>query len=214
MTMHAKATTIPLTLKCLSPLRALSVLGLALSLALVGCSGGEKDASSQDAKPPIQEASSEKATADKAAAGQASSKTSSEARRVDTPADQAELARELAESRKQAQSKLQADGAKVDPEVEKRMKDPTYRKKKDDMLNQLSQVTTRYFKEGVEVRHTRKRPEWRLVVPKLTDVKDSAQRRQKAEELVKRFKGEIEPILDKPVDVIVFADTSESIQVY
>ena len=105
-------------------------------------------------------------------------------------------------------------GEPVDPEVEKRMKDPEYRKQKDDMLNKLSQVSMAYYTEGIEIRHTRKRPEWRLIDPTLAAIKDPTERRKKGEALAKKFKSEIEPVLDKEIAVIVFVDASESIQVY
>lgn len=173
--------------------RRLSILALALAFALVGCQNDAREAAS-DAPVASEAAEGPLALAD------------------GTPIDpeDAELVRELAESRRQAREKMEP----VDPEIAKRMQDPEYRKQKDDMLNRLSQVSNAYFKQGIEIRHTRKRPEWRLIDKRLAAIADPNERRQKGEELAMNFKREIEPVLEKPIDVIVFADASESIQVF
>jgi DNA polymerase III gamma/tau subunit len=180
----------------------LSLIGLALTVALAGCRGESQESSSAPEAQPV-------ATEAQPAATEAQPKTP-ESKTIDSPEAHSQLVNELAESRKQAQAKQEP----IDPEIAKRMKDPEYRKQKDEMLNKLSQVSTAYFKQGIEIRHTRKRPEWRLIDPRLAEITDVAARKQKGEELAKKFKGEVEPVLDKPIDVIVFADASESIQVY
>ncbi len=162
---------------------------LVLILVLGGCRGETQEA--RNSAPP------------KTAAAE-------DAKLIDTPEAHAQLAKELAESRKQAQAKQEP----VDPEVAKRMKDPEYRKEKDAMLNRLSQVSTSYYKKGIEIRHTRKRPEWRLIDPKLAKLTDAGERKKQGEELALRFKGEVEPILDRPIAVKVFADASESVEIY
>jgi hypothetical protein len=179
----------------LDRLGKLSLVALALTVAIAGCKGESQE-------------SSEKGPATQQAAG--TTQKAPETQIIDSSEEHAQLANELAESRKQAQAKREP----IDPEVEKRMKDPNYRKQKDEMLNQLSQVSTAYFKQGIEIRHTRKRPEWRLIDTRLAKIANETERRQKGEELAKKFKGEIEPVLDKDIQVIVFADASESIQVY
>ncbi len=186
----------------LDRLGRLSVIALALTVALAGCKDNGQETS--DKGPETQQAA---ATAQQAAA---TAQQAPETKRVDSPEAHAQLVQEMAESRKQAQAKQEP----LDPEVEKRMKDPAYRKQKDEMLNKLSQVSTSYFKQGIEIRHTRKRPEWRLIDPRLEKVTSETERRQKGEALAKQFKGEVEPLLDKSIEVIVFADASESIQVY
>jgi vancomycin resistance protein YoaR len=179
----------------LGRLGKLSLIALALTVAIAGCKGESQETS--DKGPETQQAVG---TTQKAP----------ETKTVDSPEAHAQLVNEMAESRKQAQAKQEP----IDPEVEKRMKDPAYRKQKDEMLNKLSQVSTAYFKQGIEIRHTRKRPEWRLIDPRLAKITNETERRQKGEELAKKFKSEIDPVLEKPIQVIVFADASESIQVY
>lgn len=184
------------------------ILGLAVMIALAGCRGEEREAASQqpDAAAAKQEAHAmlPEATAPR----QEASKP--EAKQIDTPEAHAQLVNEMAESRKQALSKQEP----VDPEVAKRMKDPAYRKQKDDMLNRLSQISTTYYQQGIEIRHTRKRPEWRLIDPSLARITNPSERQQKAEKLAKQFKEEVEPVLEKVIGVKVFADASESIEVY
>ena len=179
----------------LGRLGKLSLIALALTVALAGCQGESQETSEKG--PEAQQAAG---TTQKAP----------ETKTVDSPEAHAQLVNEMAESRKQAQAKQEP----IDPEIEKRMKDPAYRKQKDEMLNKLSQVSTAYFKQGIEIRHTRKRPEWRLIDTRLAKITNEAVRRQKGEELAKKFKSEIDPVLEKPIQVIVFADASESIQVY
>ena len=183
-------------------------LGVALAVSLAGCQGESQESSSQPPETPPA-AVGEGADAGKSPMA-AEGSQASKAKVIDSPEAHAELANELAASRTQAQTKREP----VDPELEKRMKDPEYRKQKDAMLSKLSQVSTTYFQEGIEIRHTRKRPEWRLIDPTLSSVTDPAERRKKGEVLAKRFKAEVEPVLDRTIDVIVFADASESIQVY
>ncbi|MNK70627.1 hypothetical protein D3C87_900560 [compost metagenome] len=185
-------------------------LGLAVAVALAGCRGESQESNSEP--PETQSVAGVEAPQAAGEVPQAAKQApkAPETQTVDTPEAQAQLANELAESRTQARAKQEP----VDPELEKRMKDPEYRKQKDAMLNQLSQVSNAYFQEGIEIRHTRKRPEWRLIDPTLATIKDPAERRKKGETLAKRFKGEVEPVLDKTITVIVFADASESIQVY
>lgn len=211
----------------------LCLFGLALSAALIGCRGEEQDGASEGSKPATaqegapskakqaegqrvkaqwadaQQSESQKAGAPPAGAPKAEGQPG-EAKSVDTPEAHAELVGELAESRKQALAKQEP----VDPETAKRMKDPEYRKQKDAMLSQLSQVSTEYFQEGIEIRHTRRRPEWRLIDPSLAQVTDPAQRRKKGEELALRFKEKVEPILEKTIAVKVYADASESVEIY
>ena len=192
-------------------------LGLAVAVALAGCRGESQESKSE---PPetqsVAGAEAPKSAGEAPKPAEQAPQTAEQApkapetKTIDTPEAHAQLAKELAESRTQAQAKQEP----VDPELEKRMKDPEYRKQKDAMLNQLSQVSNAYFQEGIEIRHTRKRPEWRLIDPTLATIKDPAERRKKGETLAKRFKGEVEPVLDKTITVIVFADASESIQVY
>lgn len=176
------------------------IAGLALSVALAGCQDRGEEAAAADG--PQQVRSEAKATSEE-----------SEAKTIRTPEDKEQLARELDESRRQAQEKLPREG-RIDPETAKRMQDPDYRKQKDQMLSRLSEVSHSYFKQGIEVRHTRKRPEWRLIDTRLAAIPDEAERRQKAEELAKQFKRDVETVLDKEIAVIVFADASESIQLY
>ncbi len=193
----------------LSGVARLSLIGLALTVALAGCRGESQDSSSAPEAQPAATETQPKGPEAQPVTTEAQAKAT-ESKTIDTPEAHAQLVNELAESRKQAQAKQEP----VDPEIAKRMKDPEYRKQKDEMLNKLSQVSTAYYKQGIEIRHTRKRPEWRLIDPRLAAITDMAARKQKAEELVKKFKGEVEPVLDKSIDVIVFADASESIQVY
>jgi|GEM_PF-3421373 len=178
-------------------------LGLALAVALAGCQGESQESKSQSPE-------TQAVTAEAPAQTAGTQAKDSETKMIDSPEAHAALVNELAESRKLAQERREP----IDPEVEKRMKDPEYRKQKDDMLNKLSQVSTAYFTEGIEIRHTRKRPEWRLIDPTLASIKDPAERRAKGEAMAKKFKSEVEPILDKEIAVIVFVDASESIQVY
>lgn len=179
------------------------LLGLAMAVALAGCRGESQESTSQSPETSA-------VTAESPAQPTQTQAKEPETKTIDSPEAHAALVNELAESRKQAQAKREP----LDPEIEKRMKDPEYRKQKDDMLNKLSQVSTAYFKQGIEIRHTRKRPEWRLIDPTIAKVTDPTERRQKGEALAKRFKSEVEPVLDKEIAVIVFADASESIQVY
>lgn len=193
-------------------------LGLALAVALAGCRGESQESNSP--APETQAVTAESPTQKAETKAESKSETEAqpkgaqakapETKTIDSPEAHAALAKELAESRKQAQERREP----VDPEVEKRMKDPEYRKQKDDMLNKLSQVSSAYYTEGIEIRHTRKRPEWRLIDPTLASIKDPAERRKKGEAMAKKFKSEVEPILDKEIAVIVFVDASESIQVY
>lgn len=185
-------------------------LGLALAVALAGCRGESQESKSPSPETQAVTAESPTQNAETKAQPNGTQAKESETKVIDSPEAQAALLNELAESRKLAQEKREP----IDPEVEKRMKDPEYRKQKDDMLNKLSQVSTAYYTEGIEIRHTRKRPEWRLIDPTLASIKDPAERRAKGEALAKKFKSEIEPVLDKEIAVIVFVDASESIQVY
>lgn len=190
------------------------VVGLALAVALVGCQGESQDGASRNPDDPSRQetaATGEKtgATAGKLATADGTA-ADPNAKRVDTPEAHAELTKELEMSRQQALAKREP----VDPEVAARMKDPEYRKQKDDMLNRLSQITTGYYQDGVEIRHTRKRPEWRLIARDLASISDPAERKRKGEELAKRFKHDVEPVLEKEIGVKVFADASESIEIY
>ena len=183
----------------------LFLLGVALSVALAGCQNDSKESSSTSP-----EAQPVAAGAKTAGEQPGATQKAPETKYVDSPEAHAQLVNEMAESRKQAHAKQEP----LDPEVEKRMKDPAYRKQKDEMLNKLSQVSTAYFKEGIEIRHTRKRPEWRLIDPTLASITNETERRQKGEALAKKFKSQVEPVLEKEIAVIVFVDASESIQVY
>lgn len=185
-------------------------LGLALAVALAGCRGESQESKSQTPETQAVTAESPAQNAETKAQPKGTQAKETETKTIDSPEAHAALVNELAESRKQAQERREP----VDPEVEKRMKDPEYRKQKDDMLNKLSQVSMAYYTEGIEIRHTRKRPEWRLIDPTLAAIKDPTERRKKGEALAKKFKSEIEPVLDKEIAVIVFVDASESIQVY
>lgn len=211
----------------------LCLFGLALSVALIGCRGEEQEGASRGSEPATAQAGapaeaqqaegqrvkaqwadarqseSQKAGAPQAGSPQAGGQPG-EAKTVDTPEAHAQLVSELAESRQQALAKQEP----VDPETAKRMKDPEYRKQKDQMLNQLSQISMEYFQKGIEIRHTRRRPEWRLIDPSLAQVTDPAKRRKKGEELALRFKEKVEPVLDKTIAVKVYADASESVEIY
>lgn len=77
------------------------------------------------------------------------------------------------------------------------------------MVNSLNDVVAQLQSQGIEVRKTRKKHPWRLIVPALEKVSPGSRQAQ-AKEIAANFKLQIEPLMHKPIDVDVFATPQET----
>lgn len=78
------------------------------------------------------------------------------------------------------------------------------------MINDLNTVLMDLEKQGISVRKTPHKKPWRLIVPALQKVSDPDQRKTQAEAIAQEFRTKIEKIMEKQVDVDIYADEKET----
>lgn len=127
---------------------------------------------------------------------------------------------------KQTQTKKSADnsvasssatvangGAAQPPDLrteEQKKAEARIKAEKQLMINDLNSVLEDMEKQGISVKKTPQKKPWRLIVPALQKVTDPAARKTQATEIATDFKARIEKIMQKQVDVDIYADDKET----
>lgn len=78
------------------------------------------------------------------------------------------------------------------------------------MINDLNSVLLDLEKAGISVKKTPQKKPWRLIVPALQKVSDPAARKAQAEAIASDFRTKIEKIMEKRIDVDIYADDQET----
>ncbi|HEY9856403.1 MAG TPA: hypothetical protein V6D05_11735 [Stenomitos sp.] len=78
------------------------------------------------------------------------------------------------------------------------------------MINDLNAVLIDLDKQGIKVKKTPQKKPWRLIVPSLQKVPDPEARHTQAAEIAQNFRTKVEKIMERSIDVDVFADDKET----
>ncbi|MNX91444.1 hypothetical protein D3C86_1235220 [compost metagenome] len=85
-----------------------------------------------------------------------------------------------------------------------------FKAKKQIVINSLNDVLEELQSQGIEIRKTPKKPAWRLIVPAYAQITDQTKREAEATKLASDFRAKIETIMQKKVQVEVYADDKET----
>ncbi|MBO9540700.1 hypothetical protein J7643_08940 [bacterium] len=85
-----------------------------------------------------------------------------------------------------------------------------FKAQKQIVVNSLNDVLEELQSQGIEIRKTPKKPAWRLIVPAYAQITDQAKREAEATKLASDFKAKIETIMQKKIQVEVYADDKET----
>lgn len=105
------------------------------------------------------------------------------------------------------------EGAAQPPDLrspEQKQAEERLKATKQLVINELNTVLMDMEKQGISVKKTPQKKPWRLIVPALQKVSDPEARKAQAAQIATDFKTRVETIMEKPIDVDIYADDKET----